>query len=66
MKATVNVNAPGASCINVAHAQNGHRNVRTLFFMRVFGFIQNKLGINICAVHSTDALDCAYALFFLE
>ncbi len=33
----------GASCINIAYAQNGHRNVRTLFSMHVSGFIKKNL-----------------------
>ncbi len=30
----------GASCINIAHAQNGHRNVLKLFSKHISGFIQ--------------------------
>ncbi len=35
--------SPGASCINVAYAQNGHRNVRTLFSKHISGFIKINL-----------------------
>ncbi len=39
----------GASCINVAYAQNGHRNVRTLSSKHISGYIKTKLDINMCA-----------------
>ncbi len=39
---------PGASCINVAYAKNGHNNVHTMVSTHISGFIPNLLCVYMC------------------
>ncbi len=60
--AYISAGGPGALCRNVAYAQNGHRNVLLLFSKHTFGFIKNKLGVNMCAPYGCSWM-CLRTLF---